>query len=214
MAALPVGSRVLDAGCGTGGMLAAIQGAQPGSLAIGLDLDALAADLAHTTGAAVVRGSIASMPFATGSLQAIVSADVLCHAGVDVDRALSEFRRCLSAGGLLALNLPAYPWMHSAHDKAVSNAHRFTYRALKQSVERAGFCVEAGGYWNSLLFPLMAMHRFMPAIFGSDTSDVREFPAWQNRFFLAILAFESRLRAGGVRIPFGGSLCIRCRKPA
>ncbi|MDQ7246936.1 class I SAM-dependent methyltransferase [Dongia sedimenti] len=212
---LPIGSRVLDAGCGTGGMLAAIRRALPGGLAIGLDLDVLAAELArNATGAAVVRGSIASMPFATGSLQAIVSADVLCHADVDVDRTLSEFRRCLAAGGLLALNLPAYPWLLSTHDRAVSNTRRFTYCGLKRSLEQAGFCVEAGGYWNSLLFPLMVMHRLASAIFGSGSSDVRQFSAWQNRLFTAILGFESRLRAVGIRMPFGGSLCMRCRKPA
>jgi SAM-dependent methyltransferase len=212
---LPLGSRVLDAGCGTGAMLAALQSALPGSLAIGLDLDALAASLArNTTGAATVRGSIASMPFATGSLQAIVSADVLCHAGVDLDRTLLELRRCLATGGLLVLNLPAYPWMLSAHDRAVSNTRRFTYRALKRSVEQAGFFMEDGGYWNSLLFPVMVMHRLTSAILGSGSSDVREFPAWQNRLFMAILAFESRLRAVGIRMPFGGSLCMRCRKPA
>ena len=61
-----------------------------------------------------------SCPSATALLPQSVSADVLCHDGVDERGALQQFHRCLGDAGWLILNLPAYRWMLSRHDAAVS----------------------------------------------------------------------------------------------
>ena len=59
------------------------------------------------------------MPFSENTFTAIVSADVLYHRDVDDAQALLNFYRCLASGGTLLLNLPAYQWLYSAHDRAV-----------------------------------------------------------------------------------------------
>jgi len=80
--ALP--GNVLDAGCGTGGLLAKLARALPGWSPIGLDADAGACRLARAkSGRPVSCGSANQLPFADGSLAAIFSADVLCHRNVD-----------------------------------------------------------------------------------------------------------------------------------
>ena len=42
------------------------------------------------------------------------------------EAALAEMVRVLAPGGLLLVNLPAFDWLHSAHDIRVQNARRFT----------------------------------------------------------------------------------------
>ena len=117
--------RLLDAGCGTGGLLARAAAAFPDREAVGLDADRDAClRAAAKSGRPVCAGSINALPFADGSFGTIVSADVLCHRGVDERAALVQFHRCLAERGALILNLPAYPWLMSGHDEAVSNVRR------------------------------------------------------------------------------------------
>ena len=78
------GRKLLDAGCGTGGLLARLSAALPDRAAIGLDADRFACERARAkSGRPVCAGSVDALPFADGAFGAIVSADVLCHSGVD-----------------------------------------------------------------------------------------------------------------------------------
>src|ERR1700723_2647731 len=75
--------RVLDAGCGTGGFLAVLRTRRPDLARFGIEWDATATARARNKSAAgIVRGSINALPFADNSFDAVVSADVLCHAAV------------------------------------------------------------------------------------------------------------------------------------
>lgn len=212
-AGLPPGAALLDAGCGTGGLLARLQAARPDLVLSGLEYDAEAAALARgKTGLPVVTGSVNAMPFPDAAFAAIVSADVLCHGGVDEAAALSEFRRCLQPGGLLLLNLPAYQWMASAHDRHVHNVRRYTAGRARRLLADAGFATVSAGYWNGLLFPLMLLHRLVAGQ-GTGASDVQPFPAWQDRLFFSATACERRLARAGLALPFGGSVWVWARKP-
>lgn len=210
---LLLGAPVLDAGCGTGGLLARLSRARPDLALAGLEFDPEAAQLAQAkTGVKVTVGSVNTMPYHDGSFQAIVSADVLCHAGVQETAALAEFFRCLKPGGRLLLNLPAYQWMASAHDAHVHNARRYTAGDAHRMVTAAGFTAVSTGYWNSLLFPLMLLHRLVAGQ-GQAESDVRPFPAWQDRLFFSVTAAERRLFGPGSGLPFGGSVWVWASKP-
>ncbi|MEL3888628.1 methyltransferase domain-containing protein [Ferrovibrio sp. MS7] len=203
---------VLDAGCGTGGLLRFLRQQMPALVLHGLEFNAEAAGMARAkSGLPVTEGSVNAMPFGDAAFDAIVSDDVLCHAGVDQAAALAEFLRCLKPGGRLLLNLPAYSWMNSPHDIHVHNVRRYTKRQAMQRLRQAGFAIEAAGYWNSLLFPLMLLHR-MSVGKMQTASDVRPLAPWLNTALFSIARQEEWLNRYGLGLPFGGSVWLQARR--
>ena len=206
---LPVSAKILDAGCGTGGMLAHLLKTAPQYQYTGLEWNEDAVAMAAAkTGLDIVRGSVNALPYADGEFAAIFSQDVICHRNVDEAAMLRECRRCLQSGGHLLLNVAAYQWMTSAHDVHVHADRRYTTARLHQLLHENGFEIVETGYWNSLLFPLMVLHR-MTVGKNKTESDVAPLPAWQNRLFFGILDRERRWH---LRLPFGGSAWIHGRK--
>jgi SAM-dependent methyltransferase len=202
---------VLDAGCGTGGMLAVLGPVIAGKPTFGLEFDTVAASLAVTkSGRPVAAGSVNEMPLGDGVLAGYLSLDVLCHGGVEPERAVQEARRCLKPGAVALFNLPAYGWLLSAHDRRVHNVRRFTRGQARALLAGHGFRVVKSSYWNTLLFPLMLLHRLTER--DDAASDVREFPQWLDALFSAALAIERAAIAAGLRLPFGGSLMIVARR--
>jgi SAM-dependent methyltransferase len=204
---------VLDAGCGTGGMLARLGPTVAGRPTFGLEFDTVAASLAATkSGRPVAAGSVNEMPLGDGALAGYLSLDVLCHGGVEPDRAVQEARRCLRPGAVAFFNLPAYGWLLSAHDRRVHNVRRFTGGQARALLAGHGFRIVKSSYWNSLLFPLMLLHRLTGR--NDAESDVRDYPRWLDALFSAALAVERAAIAAGVSLPFGGSLMIVATRDA
>lgn len=208
---LPRAGVLLDAGCGTGGFLASLARRMPHAAAIGIDADETACRwAAEKTARPVCAGSVNALPFRDGSFAAIVSVDVLCHRGVDETIALGQFHRCLAAGGILILNLPAYRWLMSRHDVAVHNARRYTRTQLLGLLRAAGFRPIFATYWNTILFPLMVVTRkLLPARSGSD---VTLQPATVEAACRAATAIERGLLRAAIRLPFGGSVLALAAK--
>ncbi len=204
---LSLSGPVLDAGCGTGGMLARLAAGLPGHSTLGLEYDPFAAALARDKARRpVAAGSVNEMPVADHSLAGYVSLDVLCHGGVEPETALKEARRCLKPGAIALFNLPAYGWLLSAHDRRVHNVRRFTRGEARGLLAGAGFTVLKASYWNTLLFPLMLLHRLTER--DDAPSDVRDFPRWLDVLFSTALAVERGAIGAGLSLPFGGSLLI------
>jgi SAM-dependent methyltransferase len=202
--------RILDAGCGTGGLLAVLGTRRPDLTRIGVEWNATAAHRAATkSGTPIVRGSVNTLPFADASFEAAVSADVLCHAAVDPPPALAELHRILCPCGRLVLNLPAYQWLLSAHDRQVHNARRFTARTIAALLREAGFTRIRVHYWNGLLLPLMILQRKILTR-GDSVSDVAPFPPWLDVTLHGTTKLERNLP---VTLPFGGSVLAIAEKP-
>ena len=202
---------VLDAGCGTGGFLAILRVRRPDLARFGVEWDAAAASRARNkSGAWIARGSINALPFADDSFDAVVSADVLCHAAVDPPVALTELKRVLRPGGLLVMNMPAYQWLLSAHDRHVHNVqavHR-PCRPPRCCVRRASTgCARATG--TALLLPLMMVQRKILAR-GDAMSDVASFPPWLDVTLHGMTRIERHL---DFRLPAGGSVLAIAGKP-
>lgn len=205
-----VRGRVLDAGCGTGGLLAVLRVQRSDLIRFGVEWDGIAAIRAKAkSAAAITRASVNALPFADNSFDAAVSADVLCHAAVDPATALAELKRVLCPGGRLVINMPAYQWMLSAHDRRVHNVRRLTARAAAEMLRQAGFKNVRSVYWNGLLLPLMLVQRKILAR-GNAVSDVAPFPPWLDSMLHGMTEFERRLP---FRLPVGGSVLAIAEKP-
>lgn len=212
---------LLDAGCGTGGFLARLGAAEPGraieGAAEGLEYHPPAAARARAkAGFPVAVGSVNAMPFRDAAFGAVVSLDVLCHAAVEPGQALAEMARVLAPGGLLVLNLPAYAWLHSAHDERVHNARRFTAGGARALLAGAGLSRVRTRYWNTLLLPLMvAQRKLLSRPAPESRSDVAPFSPWADRTLHAVTALERRLAmVFGGGFPAGGSLLATARRPS
>lgn len=204
---------VLDAGCGTGGLILGLQAREPGWRFKGLDFSALACELAAKRCAQteIREGSITALPFADGSFDAIVSADVICQVD-NPQTALAEFHRCLRPGGTVVINVPAYMWMWSYHDDSCQTKHRYLRRELVGLLGAAGFAPTFSTHWNTLPFPLLVLKR---KLFRSraDTSDVRLYPRPLEAAFNAMMQLEHAWLRNVSRLPYGSSVFVVARKP-
>jgi SAM-dependent methyltransferase len=210
---MPIGL-IVDAGCGSGGLLRYLDSSVGWATTCGVDIDASACALARgRTRAPIVQASVERLPFAPGTVDLMFSADVLCHQRVDPDRALGEAARCLRPGGVLVANLPAHPWLLSAHDARVDNARRFTRRQATRLFRKAGLSVRSAVHWNFILFPAMVAHRLWPGRHRADrASDTRPFGRFTERCGTAALAAERALCGVGLAPPFGGSILAVAQK--
>ena len=209
--------RLLDAGCGTGGMLHALREAHPEWEMAGLDVSAVAVEYCRERGFAdVINGSVDGMPFSDASFDVVLSLDVLYHREVSEERAVSEIARVVKPGGYVILNLPAFDVLRGRHDVAVHGARRYTIQRVRKLLEPVDIKVETIFYWNAWLFvPLIAwrlLTRFgkPPEEIGTK-GDLSQMPPQIN----ALLATLGRLDFAACRRlhpPFGTSVYTVTRK--
>jgi SAM-dependent methyltransferase len=202
---------VLDAGCGTGGLIRRLAPDHSDWSWTGVDLSPLACALARErTRADIVEASVTALPFPAGHFDAVVSADVLYHLDDDA-AALRESARVLRPGGLIVINVPAFPWLWSYHDIAVQGRRRYRRRELQEKLRVAGFEPLRATYWNTVLFPLIVVRRkILPA--PRDGSDVQRYPALvEGLGRLALAGERAWLRSVG-RLPWGSSVFAVGRK--
>jgi SAM-dependent methyltransferase len=203
---------VLDAGCGTGGLLKKLATAHPGWRLTGLDLSPVACALARTRAAArIVEGPATALPFPPDEFDAVVSCDVVCQVA-EPAAALREFFRVLRPGGTIVLTMPAYQWLYSYHDEQVGNRRRYSRRETLALLDAAGFAGSTGTYWNTLPFPLtVLLRKFLPP--RRPASDVRLYPAPLEAIFNTMMAIEHAWLGRGGRLPFGSSVLVVGCKP-
>ena len=165
----PVGSRVLEVGCGTGhnldmlGEFGAVDAVEIDEAARGV----AEARLGRSVGSAPLPGLAGVERGAYGLVAAL---DVVEHVEDD-GAALATLGACLAPGGRLLVTVPAWPWMWSAHDEVNHHHRRYTRRTLRDAVEGAGLTLRRLDWFNSALFPAIAGARLVNRVRGSDDSD-------------------------------------------
>lgn len=149
--------RALDLGCGPGGFLPGLVSRCASVLAADTDLgslSALATQDSPAPSAARVASAAETLPFRARSFELVCLFDVLEHLDSDVE-ALREVHRVLAPGGLVAISVPAYPWLFANNDVVAMHRRRYTRAMLAAALEAAGFEIVRNTHANVLLTPLI-----------------------------------------------------------
>jgi ubiquinone/menaquinone biosynthesis C-methylase UbiE len=203
--------QILDAGCGTGRTLAELDRHYD---VVGMEPNGDALSYASNRGMKrLVSGSLDQLPFTNEVFDAVTVLDVLEHCDNDC-RAMAEIERVLVSEGLLIVTVPSYQWLWSAHDEALHHRRRYTKTSLLMLLEQNGFIVNKISYFNTFVFPLVAIRRLVSKVLKRDsgTADTDAMPpAFVNSTLYGLQSLE-RACIGLFNFPFGVSLVCVARK--
>jgi SAM-dependent methyltransferase len=202
--------RMLDVGCGTGGILKVLAGR--GTI-VGIDRDDLALRFCREKGLDdVVRGSALQLPFASGSFDVCVMMDVLEHVD-DEGALLAEVRRVLQPGGVVIVSVPAFALLWSQHDVTFEHRRRYRRPQLEACLREAGMHVEWSSYTNFFVFPPTFVWRTLRRCTGvaaERRTDFFTLPHLLNQALVATYRCEAAL-IRHVALPFGVSVACVAR---
>lgn len=201
------GLRTLEVGCGTGGMLTVFE---PFGAAIGVDLSHTALRYAQRRGERrLVRADFCSLPFEDGAFDLIGVFDTLEHVADDV-AALRDLARVCRPGGRLIVSVPAFPFLWGQQDVVSHHYRRYVRRDLLTRLSEAGFTASYATYFNTWLFPAVAVIRVGRRLLRTPIDPARsDFdsvpPPICNRWLSRLLASEAAV-VGRIGLPLGVSL--------
>jgi SAM-dependent methyltransferase len=204
---------MLEIGCGTGFVLAAVRKAFPSADLTGTELlgSGLTVAATRVPGAHWLQADARQLPF-VDEFACAGAFDVLEH--VDDDSAvLQSLYRSLRPGGGVVISVPQHTWLWSDRDIMARHVRRYSASHLKQRMERAGFAVVALRSFVSLLLPLIWLSRRIHLRRDPDDalSELR-IPRALNGAFATAMQLERTLGRMGTRFPFGSSLLAVGRK--
>jgi SAM-dependent methyltransferase len=209
-------SRILDAGCGTGGLMDyLIKKGYPNISGIDLSADAIAfckdkqLNVVHDD----VRNTAAHIE--ANSLDVIVSNDVLCYfKGEAQQKQLAVFSRLLKKNGLLIMNLPSLNAFSGMHDISVGINHRFHRNELKDLNYNLPLELISNRYWPFFLSPLIYLMRSLQRLkLKNKEAEIKSDVYLPNTLLNSSLWELSRFEINHLSTaPFGSSLFVVYKK--
>lgn len=215
--------KVLDAGCGTGGMIAWLERYAAKENIYGIDVVKDAILFCRARGQKLLaQASATALPFPADAFDLVTSFDVIVQIpGEHSDlAALAEMYRVTRPGGIVFVRVAAYNWMRSGHDEALATQRRYNLDEISEKIKSVGFEILRETYANSFLLPVAAVRRLLLKRIGlaSEGSDVKppsENFAWVNRALTNFLLREAKiLSRPQAKLPFGLSAICVARKPS
>jgi SAM-dependent methyltransferase len=210
-------ANLLDAGCGTGGMLTCLHQHFPALNSTGVDDSPFAINHCKARGLTTVRkATVNNLPFTANTFDAVLSLDVLYHRDVNPESAMREMVRVLKPDGMLILNLPAFQCLAGSHDQAVGGARRYNFSDVRSLLHQQHLHLALIHYWNAwLFFPLLIWRLFSRSCPPASTparSDLIPLAPKLNRCFTRLGSLDAAL-CGQWHIPFGSSIFVVATKP-
>lgn len=193
-----------DVGCGTGGFLRFLRGRGMRHL-IGCDYSDAAFELLARAAIPAVRIDLEkAFTLPGGPYDVLAALDVMEHLA-DEAPFLRSARANLRAQGLLALTVPAHPFLFSEWDRRLKHFRRYSKPAIRGALERAGFRVLEVSHFFSFAMPIALARRWTGAYDGSTACEFPAVSVTLNRLLLRLGRIERRVLER-VPLPFGTSL--------
>lgn len=214
-AQLPENAQILDVGTGAGGNMVTL--ADYGQVH-GVEYEPTVRDHALKRGIGPVEhGKLPhEFPYGDKKFDLMTMFDVLEHIEEDAQTLKAMYER-LNTGGYVYINVPAYKWMMSDHDRLNHHKRRYTCREIRALFKQAGFEMVFINYSNFFLFPLLVAVRVLDYFTRPKTGEYR-FTVGQgmpgpfmNKLLYFIMASERAIM--NVPLPFGISIVALARKP-
>ena len=207
--------RILEIGCGGGGMLEPLR--EFGRVT-GMDMSEDALAYCRTKVGSEVelrRGDLPDDLPRDASYDVIAALDVLEHLA-DPVTVLHSIRASMRPGGLLLCTVPAFRFLWGPHDDLNHHLRRYGREELRGHLEAGGFTVERLSFFNTWLFPVVAGvrvgRRALGLADGPPKSDFVMPKPWLSRALARLFATGARVMRH-LSFPVGVSLLAVCRVP-
>jgi SAM-dependent methyltransferase len=206
--------RILDAGCGTGGLLYFLQKNGYTNLQ-GFDFSESAVHFSQQRKLPVQQLSITEITshFEENTFDVIICNDVLYALETpQIEAALHGISICLKKStGIFLTNNNAFGAFYGIHDIAVGGKHRFTKHDFEVLTENLLFTMSYSTYWSFFLaFPILVVRqwqqlllRFKLVDLQNVVSDVEVPSPWLNTLLYKFVKLEEKIAK---RWFFGSSL--------
>ena len=212
----PAESAILDAGCGTGGLMQTLLKRGYRNIK-GFDLSTDAIEICRERGLDVRKGDITEIDRVwRETCDVVISNDVLCCLDEAQARStLPKVHAVLKPGGLFMGNLPAFNAFAGIHDISVGIRKRYARREFMELVGPEQFEVVSMRYWPFFLSPVVFAARLWQRIrirFDRNLeieSDIDLPPRLINQLLFRIVCFENAVFE---KKPWGSSLFFVIRK--
>src|SRR5262249_38474167 len=204
---------LLDVGCGSGGVLAALRARFPQLRVEAGDALREALDCARRRlpDVSFVQIDVGRLPY-DGEFDVACAFDVIEHLDDD-EHALGEMHRACRVGGGVIITVPQHPFLWSAVDDYSRHRRRYSRRELVGKLRRAGFTVERATSFLTLLLPALVAARWQKRDAASlDPGAELRIGSALNSVLDAVCRVEASAIAAGLSLPAGGSLLVVARR--
>jgi len=210
----PADAQILDVGCGTGGNFDLI--CNYSKNISGIESDSYALGIARQKYASIniSQGDLPyNIPVQENNFDAIFLLDVLEHIDDDLSSLQTLFSK-LKSGGHLIITVPAFNFLWSNHDTVNHHKRRYSLNELIGKVKKNSFQIKCASYFNTWLFPLIALVRIIKSKTPTlkDKSDLFTPPKAVNNILTCIMSSE-RFFIRDSKLPFGVSIIVIAQKP-
>jgi SAM-dependent methyltransferase len=210
---------ILDAGCGTGGLLLNLQKAGFNNI-FGFDFNQNAVDFTNSRGFKVMQQDITKLEgmYLPNTFDVIICNDVLYQFEEnEIIAIIKNLAFFLKSNGIIISNNNAFEVFRGTHDIAVGSKKRFTKTDFKSYIENQNLQISFSTYWSFLLSPIILSVRLIQKLqlklglinIEKITSDLAMPSVLLNKIFFNIVKIEEKVSN---YFPFGSSLFLVLEK--
>lgn len=203
--------KILDVGCGTGHTTLSLK---KFGITFGSDMSFSALKHSKIRGLElIVNSNSTQLPFIENSFDIITMLDVLEHTPNDLE-VLLELKKILKKDGRILITVPAYQFLWSEHDVALSHYRRYNSKNLRSVLNKSGFKITRISYFISIIFPLIVIYRLISKLKKSKSNSKAQLiklPNFIDKILQKILFFESKI-LDKTNLPCGLSLVCVAKK--